>query len=67
MQKAVLMMDYLNVTQKGNGDYSHKGDFAIDIAGKDSGIESLKAPFTGVISTSNSTWFITIPALMVPR
>ena len=49
MQKAVLMMDYLNVTQKGNGDYSHKGDFAIDIAGKDSGIESLKAPFTGVI------------------
>jgi len=49
MEKAVLMMDYLNVTQKGNSFFSHKGDKAIDIAGKDSGIDSLKAPFTGII------------------
>jgi len=49
MEKAVLLMNYLNVTQKGNSEFSHKGDKAIDIAGKDVGIDSLKAPFTGVI------------------
>ena len=49
MEKAVLFMDYLNVTQKGNSSFSHQGDKAIDIAGKDSGIDSLKAPFTGII------------------
>lgn len=49
MEKAVLLMDYLNVTQKANNDFSHKGDKAIDIAGKDSGIDSLKAPFTGIV------------------
>lgn len=49
MEKAVLMMDYLNVTQQANSSFSHQGDKAIDIAGKDSGIDSLKAPFTGII------------------
>ena len=60
IEKAVLIMDYLRVTQKGEGEYSHKGDKAIDIAGKDTGIDTLKAPFTGVIkriyAKDNSTW-----------
>ena len=60
MQKAVLMVDYLNVTQGANGSFSHKGDKAIDIAGKDTGIESLKAPFTGVVKRiyekNNGVW-----------
>ena len=60
MEKAVLIMDYLNVTQRGNNDFSHKGDKAIDIAGKDSKIDSLRAPFTGTIkkiySKNNAVW-----------
>ena len=32
MEKAVLIMEYLRVTQSPNGSYSHKGDLAIDIA-----------------------------------
>lgn len=64
MEKAILMMDYLNVTQSGNGSFSHKGDLAIDIAGKDSGIDYLKAPFTGKIkriySNVNAVWLESI-------
>jgi len=64
MEKAVFMMDYLNVTQKANSDFSHKGDKAIDIAGKDSGMDSFKAPFTGVIKkiyvNDNAVWLESI-------
>lgn len=64
MEKAVLLMDYLNVTQKGNGSFSHQGDKAIDIAGKDSKIDSLKAPFTGIIKriypNQNVVWLESI-------
>lgn len=60
MQKAVLMMDYLNVTQKGGDEFSHKGDKALDLAGRDGGIDSLKAPFTGIIkriyTNVNAVW-----------
>ena len=60
MEKAVLMMDYLNVTQKGDNDYTHRGDKAIDLGGKDSGKDPLKAPFTGTIKRiyegNNGVW-----------
>lgn len=60
MERAVLMMDYLNASQKAGGEFSHKGDKAIDISGKDSKIDSLKAPFTGVIKriypSVNAVW-----------
>ena len=60
MEKAVLMMDYLNVTQRGENDYTHKGDKAIDLAGKDIGKDPLKAPFTGTIkkiyASDNAVW-----------
>ena len=42
-------MKYLNVTQSGDDSFSHKGDKAIDLAGRDGGIDELKAPFTGTI------------------
>ena len=68
MQKAVLLMDYLNVTQSGNGSFSHKGDLAIDIAGKDTGIESLKAPFTGIIKKiytgDNAVWLESVDKVL---
>lgn len=49
MEKAVFGMDTLNVTQGMDNSFSHKGVLAIDVAGKDGGIESMRAPFTGII------------------
>ncbi|MBR6690416.1 MAG: LysM peptidoglycan-binding domain-containing protein [Bacilli bacterium] len=64
MEKAVLMLDNLNVSQKANSDFTHKGDKALDLSGKDTGIESLKAPFTGIIkriyTNTNSVWLESI-------
>lgn len=60
MQKAVLMMDYLNISQKADGGFSHRGDKALDLSGKDRGIDSLKAPFTGIVkriyTPANAVW-----------
>lgn len=47
---AMFPMTTLTVTQGVGGSYSHAGTLAIDIAGKDSGIESAYAPFTGTIT-----------------
>lgn len=46
MEKAILDVKKLKVTQGMNGSYSHKGDLAIDMG---SSCSYLKAPFTGVI------------------
>ena len=60
MEKAVLLMNKLNVSQKADGEFSHKGDKGLDLSGKDSGIDNLKAPFTGIIrriySNTNAVW-----------
>ena len=61
IEKAVFMMDYLNISQKANNSFSHKGSKAIDLSGKDTGIDTLKAPFTGVIKKiytkdANQVW-----------
>lgn len=37
-------MEYMNITQGNNGQFSHQGVNALDIAGKDSGIEEIYAP-----------------------
>ena len=56
MEKAVLNVDNLYISQNMNGNYSHKGDMAIDIAR----LKYLKAPFTGKIkrkySNCNGIW-----------
>ena len=49
MEKAVFGMDTLNVSQGMNSNFSHQGTLALDVCGKDSGIESMRAPFTGTI------------------
>lgn len=60
MEKAILFMRNLNISQKANGSFSHKNDLAIDIIGRDDGIEDLKAPFTGTIkkiyANDNAVW-----------
>ena len=57
MEKAVLNIATLNVTQGMNGGYSHQGDLAIDIG---YACSYLKAPFTGVIkrkyANTNVVW-----------
>lgn len=57
MEKAVLDVKELNVTQGMNGSYSHKGDLAIDMG---YACSYLKAPFTGVIkriyTPCNAVW-----------
>ncbi len=46
---AMFPMEYINITQGVNGSFSHQGTKAIDIAGKDTGIDAAYAPFTGVV------------------
>lgn len=57
MEKAILNIDTINVTQGMNGTFSHKGDLAIDLG---SACSFLKAPFTGVIkriyANCNAVW-----------
>lgn len=57
MEKAVLNVKELNVTQGMNGSYSHNGELAIDL-GK--ACEYFKAPFTGTIkriyTNTNTVW-----------
>lgn len=57
MEKAILNVKELKVTQGMNGSYSHKGDLAIDIS---SVCKYLKAPFTGTIKriykNCNAVW-----------
>jgi hypothetical protein len=57
MEKAILNVKKLKVTQGMNDSYSHKGDLAIDMG---SSCSYLKAPFTGVIkriyTPCNAVW-----------
>ena len=56
MEKAVLNIDVLNISQGADGSFSHKGDKAIDIVG----VKNFRAPFTGtikkILSNDNEVW-----------
>ena len=56
MEKAVLNIDVLNISQGADGGFSHKGDKAIDIVG----VKNFKAPFTGtikrILDIDNEVW-----------
>ena len=56
MEKAILNVDVLYISQNMNSNFSHNGDLAIDI----SKLKYLKAPFTGTIkrkySNCNGIW-----------
>lgn len=53
-------MNYLNISQKANNNGTHQGDKAIDISGGDRGIDSFRAPFTGIVKrvykNVNAVW-----------
>lgn len=61
MEKAYFGMDYLRVTYGPHGNKSHKNSWAIDLGGKDTGVDPFYAPFTGIVrrlrSNSNELWF----------
>lgn len=58
-QKALFPMQYLNITQ-GYGVGTHKGTYAIDNAGRDTGIDNVFAPFDCKIkkiwNNGNTVW-----------
>lgn len=58
-QKIIFPMQYLRITT-GINELSHKGSNAIDVAGKDTGIDNAFAPFTGTIkriyALGNTVW-----------
>lgn len=60
MEKAKFPMPTMNITQ-GYNEGSHLGTYAIDMAGEDSGIDWVEAPFTGKIkhieSASYGNWY----------
>jgi murein DD-endopeptidase MepM/ murein hydrolase activator NlpD len=64
MQKAIFPMSNMNITQGMNGGFSHKGVLALDLAGRDTGIENVFAPFTGVVkrkwANGNVIWLESI-------
>lgn len=60
MEKPIFPMEYLRITQ-GYNEGTHIDSYAIDIAGKDSNISPVKAPFTGIIkkiyqNDANEVW-----------
>lgn len=55
VEYAIFPMSVLTVTQGVNGDYSHQGSLALDLGGKDGGIDLVIAPFTGIIRKVNET------------
>lgn len=56
MEKAILNIDVLNISQGMNGNYSHQGDLALDIID----CTFFKAPFTGIVkriyTNNNTVW-----------
>ena len=70
MEKPIYPSKYMRITQ-GFGEGSHMGGFAIDEAGKDTGIDDLFAPFTGMIkkiyqSDANEIWFESLEPVEYP-
>ncbi len=65
IEKAHFPMTNMNISQGAYGSYSHSGLNAIDICGKDSGIEDLFMPFTGKVvainkAEGNVVWIVSV-------
>lgn len=70
MEKPLYPSPYMRITQ-GYMLGSHKDSYAIDEAGMDSGIDHIKAPFTGVIkkiytSDANEVWLESSEQVLYP-
>lgn len=70
MERPIYPSSNMRITQ-GYNEGSHKDSFAIDDAGKDTGISSLKAPFTGIIKKiyqqdANEVWLESLEPVEYP-
>lgn len=70
MEKPIFPSKYLRITQ-GYNEGTHKDSYAIDNAGKDSGISDIYAPFTGIIkkiytNDANEVWLESIDKVEYP-
>ena len=70
MEKPLYPSPYMRITQ-GYNTGSHKGSFAIDEAGSDTGIDNILAPFTGIVkkvytSDANEVWLESIDKVEYP-
>lgn len=70
MEKPLYPSPYMRITQ-GYMVGTHRDSYAIDDAGKDSSISSIKAPFTGVIKKiykedANEVWLESIDKVLYP-
>ncbi len=70
MEKAIFPSKYMRITQ-GYNVGTHIDSYAIDNAGKDSGISKLYAPFTGIIkkiysNDANEVWLESIDKVEYP-
>ena len=68
-ENSIFPMAVMNITQ-GMNQGTHLGSYAIDIAGRDSGIESAFAPFTGTIrkiyKDGSSVWLESNAPVQLP-
>jgi len=70
MEKPLFPSEYMRLTQKYN-EGTHISSFAIDNAGKDSGISDIYAPYTGIIkkiyqNDANEVWLESINQVQYP-
>ena len=70
MEKPLFPCEYLRITQ-GYNEGTHKDSYAIDNAGKDTGISDIYAPFTGIIkkiykNDANEVWLESIDKVEYP-
>lgn len=70
MEKPLYPSSYMRITQ-GYMTGTHLDSYAIDEAGKDTGISSMKAPFTGIIkkiykADANEIWLESIDRVLYP-
>ena len=70
MERPLYPSQYMRITQ-GMNEGTHRDSFAIDEAGSDSGIDYMKAPFTGVIKKiytqdANEVWLESLEPVLYP-
>ena len=70
MEKAMYPIKHIRITQK-HHEGTHKSCFAVDEAGKDTGISDVHAPFTGVIkkiytADANQVWLESLKKVEYP-
>lgn len=70
MEKPLFPSEYMRITQ-GYNEGTHKNSFAIDNAGKDSGVSDIYAPYTGIIkkiykTDANEVWLESLDKVEYP-